>query len=145
MVNRIKNRRERAEGICRIASPELSGDVHFTALRIARERGVFAGSVPEAELVEFAGGTGDVVRALWEAIKIFLGEKRYCIDLVAKAYRLSPADAERWTSSVRYSRDGVVSRPALEEASTALLASQLIHRPIDVETIVADGFAPVRL
>lgn len=48
----------------KVGSPELPGDVHFTLWHIAREQGLLVKNAPSAQLVEFPGGTGEVVRAL---------------------------------------------------------------------------------
>lgn len=44
--------------------PEPAGDVHFTVWAIAKERGCFAQHLPDLEVRECAGGTGEVVRSL---------------------------------------------------------------------------------
>lgn len=48
----------------RIVFPEVRGDVHLTLLRIAGERGLWGRHVPEAQVGEARGGTGEVARAL---------------------------------------------------------------------------------
>ena len=46
------------------ATPELGADVHFTALYVARERGLLALDTSPVAWAEYPGGSGDVARAL---------------------------------------------------------------------------------
>jgi ABC-type nitrate/sulfonate/bicarbonate transport system substrate-binding protein len=58
----------------RIACPELDSDIHFTPLRIALTRRMFAERAPDTELVQLFGGTGDVVRSLGDgAVDVGIG------------------------------------------------------------------------
>jgi len=47
-----------------LATPDLTADVHYTALRVARERSLLSLHTPAMEWDEYEGGSGDVVRAL---------------------------------------------------------------------------------